>query len=93
MLAVCDHRCQFTYVDVGRAGCVGDAFSYAESSLRRRIIEGRWLRGNVQDFDGTVVTFTYNIHAVRTHSTDRTASYSSRTYHIYDIYAFIILCL
>ena len=24
MLAVCDHRCQFTYVDVGRAGCVGD---------------------------------------------------------------------
>ena len=33
MLAECDHRCQFTNVDVGRAGCVGDAFSYAKSSL------------------------------------------------------------
>ena len=40
-----------------------------------------------------VVTYAYNIHAVRTHSTDRTVSYSSRTHHIYDIYAFIILCL
>ena len=55
MLAVCDHRCQFTYVDVGRAGCVGDAFSYAESSLRRRIVGGTWLQGNEQDFDGTTV--------------------------------------
>ena len=55
MLAVCDHRFQFTYVDVGRACCVGDAFSYAESFLRRRIVEGGWLQGNVQDFDGTTV--------------------------------------
>ena len=55
MLTVCDHRCQFTYVDVGGAGCVGDAFSYAESSLRRRIVGGTWLQGNEQDFDGTTV--------------------------------------
>ena len=40
-----------------------------------------------------VVTYAYNIHAVRTHSTDRTVSYSSRTHLIYDTYAFIILCL
>ena len=40
-----------------------------------------------------VVTYVYNIHAVRTHSTDRTVSNSSRAHHIYDIYAFIILCL
>ena len=39
------------------------------------------------------MTYAYNIHAVRTHSTDRTVPYSSRTHHIYDIYAFIILCL
>ena len=55
MLAVCDHRCQFTYVDVGRAGCVGDAFSYGESSLRRRIVGGNWLQDSPQDFDGTTV--------------------------------------
>eukprot|EP00117_Sycon_ciliatum_P014843 scpid34720/ scgid14937/ Putative nuclease HARBI1; Harbinger transposase-derived nuclease len=55
MLAVCDHRCQFTFVDVGRAGCVGDAFSYAESSLRRRIVGGRWLQDLHRNFDGTTV--------------------------------------
>ena len=51
----CDHWCQFTYVDVGGAGCVRDAFSYAESSLRRRIVGGTWLQGNEQDFDGTTI--------------------------------------
>ena len=40
-----------------------------------------------------VVTYAYNVHAVRTHYTDRPASYSSRTHDIYDTYAFIILCL
>ena len=34
LLAVCDHRGHFTFVDVGSAGCVGDAFTYNESSLR-----------------------------------------------------------
>ena len=38
-----------------------------------------------------VVTYAYNLHAVRTHHSDRTASYSSRTHDIYDTYAFIIL--
>ena len=37
VLAVCDHRGQFTFIDVGRAGCVGDAFTWRESSLRRKI--------------------------------------------------------
>ena len=55
MLAVCNHPCQFTYVDVGKVGCVGDAFSYAKISLRRHIVVGSWLQGNVEDFDGTTV--------------------------------------
>ena len=29
------------------------------------------------------MTYAYNVHAVRTHSTDRTVSYSSRTHHTY----------
>ena len=55
MLASCDHRCQFTDVDIGKVGCVGDAFSYAKISLRRHIVVGSWLQGNVQDFHGTTV--------------------------------------
>ena len=51
----CDHACQFTYVDVGKVGCVGDAFSYLKISLRRHNVVGSWLQGNVQDFDGTTV--------------------------------------
>ena len=35
---------------------------------------------------GFVVTYAYNVHSVlRTHSTDRTVSYSSRTHLIYDM--------
>ena len=37
-----------------------------------------------------VVTYAYNSHAVRTHSTDHTVSCFSRTHHMYDTYAFII---
>ena len=55
MLAVCNHPCQFTYVVVGKVGCVGDAFCYAKISLRRHIVVGSWLQGNVQDFDGNTV--------------------------------------
>eukprot|EP00117_Sycon_ciliatum_P039940 scpid76492/ scgid29430/ Putative nuclease HARBI1; Harbinger transposase-derived nuclease len=55
MLAVCDHRCQFTFVDVGRAGCVGDAFTYRESSLRRLITSGEWLSEYAEDLDGVTV--------------------------------------
>ena len=55
MLAVCDDPCQFTYVDVGKVGCVGDAFSYAKISLRRHIVVGSRPQGNVQYFDGTTV--------------------------------------
>ena len=52
---MCDHPCQFTYVNVGKVGCVGDAFSFAKISVRRHIVVGSWLQGNVQDFDGTTV--------------------------------------
>ena len=38
--------------------------------------------GTVEYYYYHVVTYAYNIHAVRTHSTDRTVSYSSRTHHI-----------
>ena len=55
MLASCDYRCQFTDVDIGKVGCVGDAFSYAKISLRRHIVVGSWPQGNVQYFDGTTV--------------------------------------
>ena len=50
-----NHPGQFTDVDVGKVGCVGDAFSYAKISLRRHIVVGSWRQGNVQDFDGTTV--------------------------------------
>ena len=48
----------------------------------------------VQCGSAAVVTYAYNVHAVlRTHSIDRTVSYSSRTHLMYDTYAFIILYL
>lgn len=55
MVAVCDHRCRFTFVDVGRAGCVGDAFTYGESSLRRKVHGGRWLNEAEVQIEDVVV--------------------------------------
>ena len=55
LLGVCDHRCCFTFVDVGRAGCVGDAYTYNESSLKRRIEAGQWLADIDRDIGGTFV--------------------------------------
>ena len=55
ILAVCDHPCQFTYVDVSKVGCVGDAFCYAKISLQRHIVVGSWPQGNMLDFEGTTV--------------------------------------
>ena len=51
LLGVCDHQLCFTYVDVGRAGCVGDAYTYNESSLKRRINDGTWLSGVDEDIN------------------------------------------
>ena len=39
MLAICDYRCQFTYVNIGRAGCVVDALA-----MPKALCEGALLR-------------------------------------------------
>ena len=44
ILAVVDARCIFTYIDAGRAGSMGDAYTYNHSSLKHRISSGQWLR-------------------------------------------------
>ena len=44
ILAVVDARCIFTYIDAGRAGSIGDAYTYNHSSLKHRISSGQWLR-------------------------------------------------
>ena len=51
----CDHRGHFTFVDVGRAGCVGDAFTYNESSLRRKIHAGSWLVEVEEDIEDCTI--------------------------------------
>ena len=87
-----------------RGGCiaVGLGCSVRPTQVRRpmastRVYPSHQLAGDegcAVGPGGSVVTYAYNIHAVlRTHSTDCTVSYSSRTHLIYDTYAFIILCL
>ena len=43
ILAVVDADGLFTYVDAGRAGSLGDAFTYNHSGLKARIETGDWL--------------------------------------------------
>ena len=48
ILAVVDCDGYFTYVDAGRAGSLGDAYTYNHSTLKAKIDRGEWLRGTAE---------------------------------------------
>lgn len=44
LLAVCDHRRKFTYIDVTRAGLAGDGYACNHSTLKAKIDASHWLK-------------------------------------------------
>ena len=55
IMAVVDCEGLFTYVDAGRAGCLGDAFTWNHCSLKQAIDSDRLLNEHQQIVGGTVV--------------------------------------
>ena len=55
LLGVCDHNGQFTYIDVGRAGSVGDAYAYRHSGLKAKIDADEWLNEFEQELKDVTV--------------------------------------
>ena len=55
LLAVVDADGLFTFVDAGRAGSMGDAFTFNHSSLKEKIDAGEWLEGQAQEVQGRLV--------------------------------------
>ena len=55
LLGVCDRNGQFTYIDVGRPGSVGDAYVYRHSGLKAKIDADKWLNEFEQELKHVTV--------------------------------------
>ena len=56
VLAVVDADNIFTYVDAGRAGSLGDAYTFNHSGLKEKIDKGEWLQGAPQQVEGRLIS-------------------------------------
>lgn len=56
LLGVVDFLGSFTYIQVGKAGCVGDAASFDDSLLHRKLEDGSWLGPELaKEVDGVMI--------------------------------------
>ena len=55
VLAVVNARGHYTFVDAGRAGSLGDAFTFNHSRLKANIDNGKWLVGETQVVNGKIL--------------------------------------
>jgi hypothetical protein len=56
LLGVVDSLGSFTYIQVGKPGCVGDAASFGDSLLHRKLEDGSWLGPEfAREIDGVMI--------------------------------------